>query len=187
MAASPWLVYQSPRGLREEASTGLLLLFVTAVIALLRGDSVMMTVPTLVIAAIIDRPRPRDALLATSVFGVLVAPMLIAAKLNYGNALYFSSTLTPMFFRNVEFAGKPGFPTREEFFQNGYSGPKITWFEYFTQVLTPEETVRRTVNGVTTLPLTMTRCTLFYPSATGWTDTGRRSRSRPASRRCFRG
>jgi hypothetical protein len=84
----------------------LVLLAAAGAIALLRWDSVMMTVPTLVIAAIIDRPRPRHALLATSVFGV----------------------------------------------QNGYSGPKVTWFEYFTQVLTPEETVRRTVNAATTPP-----------------------------------
>jgi hypothetical protein len=182
MAASPWLVYQSARGLREEASTGLVIAFVTAMIAgvngrrfvllsaaaglmaLLRWDTVMLTVPTLMIAAIVYRPRVRHALQASAVFVILVAPMLIAAKIYYGTPLYFSSTLTPTWFRNLEFAGKPGFITRAEFQQNGYGGKPITWIEYFTQVLTPTQSARRAIDGLTTIPLTSTECSLFFPA-----------------------
>jgi hypothetical protein len=181
LAASPWLVFQSARGLREEASTGLVLLFAAAVIkgiggrrlvllaaaaaalALLRWDTVLLTVPTLVIAGVANRTRPRRALLATSVFVLLVAPMLLGAKLNYGDPFYFSNTRGAVFFRNVEFAGKPGFPTKAEVRHNGWAGSQITWSEYFFHLHTPWETARRTLSGLTTIPLTIVDCGLKYP------------------------
>jgi hypothetical protein len=69
-----------------------------------------------------------------------------------------------VFFRNAEFAGKPGFPTLEEVKADSLAGKQISWFEYFTQVLTPEQSVRRTLDGLTTIPLTGTQCSVFYPA-----------------------
>jgi hypothetical protein len=176
LATSPWLIFQSTRGLREETSAGLVLLFAAAVIrrvderrlvllaaaaagmALLRWDTVLLTVPTLVIATIITRPRLRGAVVAVVAFTALVAPMLLAAKLRYGDPLYFSNTRGAVFFRNLEFGGRPGFPTRAQLRLHAYSGQPITWWDYFFHLHTPEETIHRTLRGGVTIPVNAAYC-----------------------------
>jgi hypothetical protein len=176
VATSPWLIFQSTRGLREETSAGLVLLFAAAVIrrvderrlvllaaaaagmALLRWDTVLLTVPTLIIATIITRPRPRSAVAAVCVFTLLVAPMLLGAKLKYGDPLYFSNTRGAVFFRNVEFGGRPGFPTRAQVRLHAYSGPPITWWEYLFRLHSPGETLHRTLRGSVSIPMNAAYC-----------------------------
>jgi hypothetical protein len=184
-AASPWLIYQAARGLREEASAGLVLLFAAgvikgthgrrlmllaagaAVIALLRWDSTLLTLPTLAVATIISRPGVRRAALSAAIFAMVVAPLLIMQKLTYGEPLYFANGRAAGFFRNQEFQGRPGFPTVAQVSRDAYTGERISWFEYFFHLHTPQETAGRALAGLVSLPLSVTRCAVAFPRR-GW-------------------
>lgn len=48
---------------------------------------------------------------------------------------------------NVEFAGKPGFPSPEEVGRNPYQGPRITPYEYLFKLHTVPEVLKGTISG----------------------------------------
>src|SRR5260370_25942771 len=121
LAVDPWLVFQSARGLREEAAAGMimfvcfllarpkptsrrfLLLFgLAGITGLLRWDGMVVMLPVLGLALVRDRPSPLTWVLGPALVAVLVGPLLIANYVQYGDALYHSNILA-RFFPNIEF------------------------------------------------------------------------------------
>lgn len=150
VAISPWLRVQALEGLREvPAAAGLLLLVAAlvrrrgsygwreglllgtgaALLALLRWDTILISVPLLVLSALLRRAHPRDTAVALSAIAVLTAPLTMGNLQQYGDPLHHSN-IHAVFFRNVEFGGQPGYPTREELARDGYAGPPTSWAAY---------------------------------------------------------
>lgn len=77
---------------------------------------------------------------------VVVSPVLIHNRVLYGDFMYSVNVHAP-FYRNIEFAGKPGFPTKEEVANNSFCGPELTMFDYIFRLHSPAEVVRRSVVG----------------------------------------
>lgn len=148
VAASPWFVSYSVSGLREAATAALVVAFgywvwrgpgsrrewillgvFVAFMALLRWDTLVLTVPTFAIAAVIRRLDWRTALATVVLAAGIVAPLVV------GNAVinddpFHQSNAAAHFYRNLEFAGQPGFPTQRQFEKDPFRGPPETWLEY---------------------------------------------------------
>lgn len=150
VAVSPWLRVQALEGLREiPAAAGLLLLVAAlvrrqgsygrrdglllgagaALLALLRWDTILISVPLLVLSALLRRAHPRDTAVALATLAVLTAPLTLGNLQRHGDPLHHSN-IHAVFFRNIEFVGRPGYPTAEELAQDGYAGPPTSWATY---------------------------------------------------------
>jgi hypothetical protein len=74
---------------------------------------------------------------------------------NYGDPFYTVNQYA-RFYANREFAGQPGFPTREELATKGmYTGRKITPLEYYCSLRSPWQLVQYSVVGFMKIHLTM--------------------------------
>ena len=189
LALDPQLVYDAVRGLREPLT---LLLMIPLLATLIGGDDdaqlarLRRLVPStlvalllvrwelgmlalvLALAAVIARRlRARRFVLAVVVGGALVAPWLVANGHRYGDALYHSNRAA-VFARNLDvvYGGKPGpRPTTP------YSGPPITWTDYYLHFLGPREAAVREVSGTVA---NLHRLLEGYPEPPwpGWPATG---------------
>lgn len=182
IAASPWLGFQALRGLREEAAAAAILIFgyavsrqrssatrfvwlaaAAALMALLRWDSILFTVPLLIILAVLERVPWRQLIAAGVIFFALLAPLLIGNQVRFDDALYHSN-IHAVFFRNVEFQNEPGVPTTAELQANGLRyGPHETWFEYLFERHSLNELGRRSLRGTLQTGLTVTSLGFFFP------------------------
>ncbi len=81
------------------------------------------------------------AVLPPAISFVLLSPYLLYSKHKYGDAFYCVSIHT-RFYANLEFAGKPGFPTKKQAELDMYSGPPISMGEYLFRHHTPEEVLQ---------------------------------------------
>jgi len=172
LAVDPWLVFQSARGLREEAAAGMimfvcfllarpkptsrrfLLLFgLAGITGLLRWDGMVVMLPVLGLALVRDRPSPLTWGLGPALVAVLVGPLLIANYVEYGDPLYHSNSHA-RFFRNIEFQGQPGF-----------AGPPITWTQYVFGLHSKTTLVERAVKSFETIPFTVVNLAVFTPNA----------------------
>lgn len=150
VAISPWLRVQALEGLREiPAAAGLLLLVAAlvrrqgsygfrdglllgagaALLALLRWDTILVSVPLLLVSAVARRASARDTAAALATLAVLTAPLTLGNLQRYGDPMYHSN-IHAVFFRNIEFGGRPGHPTTEELAKDGYAGPPTSWAAY---------------------------------------------------------
>jgi hypothetical protein len=77
---------------------------------------------------------------------VVVSPVLIHNRVLYGDFMY-SVNIHALFYRNIEFVGKPGFPTKEEVADNAFCGPELTMFDYIFRLHSPAQVVRRSILG----------------------------------------
>jgi len=94
-----------------------------------------------------------------------VSPYLIACKREHGQ--YFSMmNRHAVFWRNHEFAGRPGFPTRAEVIKDSYTGEPITSGQYVFGLHTLPEVIARYAEGYW---LSITR---YLPRIFAWTDRG---------------
>jgi hypothetical protein len=74
---------------------------------------------------------------------------------NYGDFFYTSNQYA-RFYTNREFAGKPGFPTKEEIMVKGmYYGPKTTPLDYYWNLHTPGQLLYGSLIGFATIHLKM--------------------------------
>jgi hypothetical protein len=178
LSVHPYLIQLSARGLREEWFAALLLLFlyggyirsslnawVRAVVSGLIAGGILLT---------------RSECFPMIAIILLLYPLLIGKKWNYamaalalvlslslwlphqygiykqhGDFLYTANQYA-RFYANREFAGKPGFPTREEIRTKGmYYGPKITPLDYYWNLHTPGQLVDGSLVGFIKINLRM--------------------------------
>ncbi|MCX5902836.1 MAG: hypothetical protein NTV89_05070, partial [Proteobacteria bacterium] len=86
---------------------------------------------------------------------VLVLPHLYNTYTRYGDPFYAINHHT-RFYANIEFAGKPGFPTTEQIAKEGwYAGPKITPFEYYFKHHTLWQVVKNSTMGLAKITFAM--------------------------------
>jgi len=181
LASSPWLIYQAARGLREETSAGLVLMFclglmrrpvtghrvvllfgLAGLTGLLRWDAMMVMLPVLALAMIILRPPPIAWTAGPALLALLVAPLLIGNYVQHGDPLYGSNILAK-FFRNLEFHDQPGFVTSAEMATDSYAGPPITWTQYVFGLHSLGELFSRALHAYRGVPIESTMLALFYP------------------------
>ncbi len=143
LASSPWLIYQAARGLREETSAGLVLMFclglmrrpvtghrvvllfgLAGLTGLLRWDAMMVMLPVLALAMIILRPPPIAWTAVPALLALLVAPLLAT---------------------------------------DSYAGPPITWTQYVFGLHSLGELFSRALHAYRGVPIESTMLALFYP------------------------
>lgn len=148
LALSEWLILQAVSGLREETAAlaavvvcvlairlrhdwrYLLMLGVLAgLAAMVRWDTVILTLPVLAGVFWQHRVPRKHAALALVGFAVVIAPFLIGNAIKFDDPTYHSNVHSK-FFRNLEFAGQPGYPTKEEVAVDAFAGPDETWPSY---------------------------------------------------------
>jgi hypothetical protein len=81
----------------------------------------------------------RQVLLAGLAIGLVVglyAPHAAALYRLHGDPFYDQAKHS-RWFTNVEFAGQPGFPSKEEVARDAYTGPRITFWEYVFRLHSP--------------------------------------------------
>jgi hypothetical protein len=181
LATRPWLAFQAARGLREETAAALILLFGigivlsgrrpgryvwlalgAALIALLRWDSLLLTIPVLGVALLFRRIRLRYWVTCAVLIAAVVSPLVVGNWVKNGDPMYHSN-IHARFFRNVEFQGKPGFLTPEEVAANSFGGPPTTWAGYLLGLHTPVQLAQRAAIGAAGIPYGEVFYALFYP------------------------
>jgi hypothetical protein len=165
LASSEWLALQSVTGLREEtAALGAVLVCVVAIrlrpgwagplllgvlaglAAMIRWDTLILTLPILVGAFVQHRvPARRVAASAGALFAIVV-PYCVGNARTYGDPFY-QSNIHAVFFRNLEFAGQPGFPTKAELQVNAFAGPRDSWPHYLFRLHSTRWVAKHTVTG----------------------------------------
>lgn len=183
IAASPWLVFQAPRGLREETAAALVLMMAAAftsedagsrlpwlglgvgLLALLRWDTLILTLPLLGMTAVMRR----DVSFGRGAVSLLMA-IVVTAPFFVGNAVRFDdpmyhSNIAAVFFRNMEFAGEPGLPTPDEVVEDAFAGPHETWATYLFERHTTAEVLLRSARGVVHTTLNVAALGLFHSDA----------------------
>jgi|GEM_PF-2424558 len=178
MVVHPYVIALSARGLREELFTTLLLLFIyyghiktslstrtravtcgvlAGCLLLTRVECLPLLILTLACYLFLLKRR-WNAGMATATLAiavVLVLPHLYNTYTRYGDPFYAINHHT-RFYANIEFAGKPGFPTTEQIAKEGwYAGPKITPFEYYFKHHTLWQVVTRSTMGLATITFAM--------------------------------
>jgi len=165
------LAFESPRGLRLEMEMLLWLAFlwvaflwrrpsgwlkaaavgaVGGALALLRTTYLPVTVG-LSVVAFAEHPRSGflwvrySALSALLAIG-LITPHRVSMYSLHGDP-FWDTTMYARWLANVEFVGRPGFPSREELEVNAYVGPRITYAEYMFGLHTVPEIAEGTLRG----------------------------------------
>lgn len=183
LAISPWLVFESARGLREEASGGMIMLVCLGLVrpkagpkrfvvlfalaglsGLLRWDSMVVVLPVLLVALVVHRPAAWAWVVAPLVLVVIVAPLVVGSFVETGDPLYFSNEHAK-FFRNIEFHDQPGFPTSAELATNSFAGPPITWGQYVLGLHSPSVLAGRAVRAFVTIPIGLVKLAVLTPDA----------------------
>jgi len=149
LASSDWLAAQSTLGLREVLAALMALVVCLAAIrlrpgwqgplllgllvgaaALIRWDTLIMTLPVVALTFYLRRVGWRQVAAATGVLVVLVVPFCIGNAVVYGDPVYHSN-IHAVFFRNIEFVGQSGYPTKQDLVERGsYTGGSETWPHY---------------------------------------------------------
>lgn len=171
VAFSVPLVVESGRGLRLEVEMVLLLLFADVAFANSRlqpfprfviagslAGLLLLTrssyLPGLTVLLILAAWRSDAALrsrallggLGISIMVALYAPHVAALYRVHGDPFYDQAKLT-RWLANVEFAGQPGFPTKEDVARNAFVGPRISFWEYIFKLHTPGEIATGFIRG----------------------------------------
>ena len=163
---NPYFTDMSVRGLRMELYMVCVLLFLagmdwlrkkeawggirsgvaSGVCLLARITSLSFTIPLTVFFGIRRKAKAYQIILAVAVSLVLLTPHLIFNYQITGDPL-FSSNIHARFYRNREFAGQPGFPSKQEVSRDPYCGKPITSLEYIFGLHSPFEVVKITLRG----------------------------------------
>ena len=171
LAVHPYLIELSARGLREEVFTCLLLLLLLSLgskaskkpsiikamtvgsligaLLLTRSETHLMILAVMVCLVLLEKKALnwRTALIPLCIGITLFAPHLYNTYRLNGNP-FNTMHIQARFYANMEFAGRPGFPTKEELAVKGLcTGPPITPFEYFFKLHSPWELAAKSVLG----------------------------------------
>ncbi|MGA1794323.1 MAG: glycosyltransferase family 39 protein [bacterium] len=171
LAVHTYCIEASVRGLRCEFFTLLVLLLlyvtcineglgrytravlagvVTGLLLLTRTEFLLPAVLLFILLPLVSRSRwgITSAPLALLIGLLMLAPHLWGMYKVNGDVFY-TSNLGARFYTNLEFAGKPGFPTVKEIEEKGmFVGPRITPKEYFLRLHTPKELLWGNARGL---------------------------------------
>jgi 4-amino-4-deoxy-L-arabinose transferase-like glycosyltransferase len=181
LAASDWMIVTSLQGLREQLAALLVVLVVVAtmrlrvdarrpvvlavlvaIAAMTRWDTLILTLPVVAVALFRDRTSVKRLLPAVVAFAVIVGPFLVGNAVRFGDPLYHSNEAA-VFFRNLEFQGKPGYITKAEFARNSVAGPHETWAHYLLARHSTSWLVDHTYQGTVNTGLFNWTFTVFGP------------------------
>ncbi|MFH0794849.1 MAG: glycosyltransferase family 39 protein [bacterium] len=102
-----------------------------------------------ILVALVKRWRWCAVAMAFALTGLMVAPHMINNYFIFGfKDPFFSVNIHVRFYRNMEFAGQPGFPTKEEFQRYSYAGKHISSAQYIFGLHTPGEVASRIYKGL---------------------------------------
>ena len=161
----PYLIQLSARGLRDSAFTFIITLFVyllfetglkrlgsriavffTSLFSIyLRLHSLIQLIGLTLIFVIAKRKLKHGVILTAML--LLIAWPLIATNLKTYQTWNYSEEMHLKWNANVEFAGQPGFPSKESMTLNPFQGPSISAFTYFFKLHTLPDLVISTVRG----------------------------------------
>jgi hypothetical protein len=142
-----WRPEEAPRASLRRAAIGL----VACLTFLMRVDSLLPLAGSVVLALLANgfwRKRG-EWFEAMAPFAVLLGIVLLANGARHDDSFYFVDREKNMFryWANLEFKGRPGFPTVEEVSVNSRTGEPLSAFQYFGGVLGWKETVSRYFKG----------------------------------------
>ena len=166
VGAHPYLIELSGRGLRDTAFTFIIMvfayllfetnlkkfgskiaIFLTAIFSIyLRLHSLIQLAGLTLVWVIAKRNLKQGVLLMLALF--LIAWPLIATNLKTYQTWNYSEEMHLIWNTNVEFSGKPGFPTKESVALNPFQGPAISPLKYFFKLHTLPDLVVSTLTGV---------------------------------------
>jgi len=120
--------------------------FLTGVLAglnmLVRITALVYILPLTIFFAIKNRWKLSHLLISLILPLILVSPHLIFNyKFQGSKDILFSSNIHTRFYRNIEFAGKQGFPSAEEVKKNPYLGPQTSTFKYLFLEHSPSQVI----------------------------------------------
>ncbi len=178
LSVHPYLIQLSARGLREEWFAVLLLLFVYYGYVRSSMNSWVRVVVSGVLAGAVLLTRSEYLFMIVII--LLLYPLLAGRRWNYGMAtiaillslslwiphqysiykkyddFFYTANQYARFYANREFAGTPGFPSKEEIQAHGmYYGPKITPLNYYWNLRTPGDLLYGSIIGFATIHLKM--------------------------------
>ncbi len=172
-AFNPVLASSAVEGLREEALPLTLLIFLCGLLrtrensvrdrlglwamrlglifsGLTRLTAYSASVPIYLWQALEKRWNWRSVVLTLFLLLLFTAPHFWANYQASGDPMA-STNIHAAFYRNLEFAGQPGFISREEFERNAFAGGRITTFEYFFKLHSVSEFTSGTLVGAWSL------------------------------------
>ncbi len=114
---------------------------------LTRINALAIVVPLFAIQAWRVRLAWKPAVMAAATFAVLVLPHFVTNAVRTGDPVV-SSTIVAHFYRNIEFADKPGFPTRAELETNSFAGAPVSMGTYLFGLHTVGEVAAATASGI---------------------------------------
>lgn len=166
IATHPYLIELSTRGMRDNAFTFLVTAFAfllwetnlyklksMAVFFIIAAMSIYLRLHSLLqfigLAGLwlIDTRKWRQALIICGSILGLAFP-LVAHNLDKYGTWNYSEQMHLKWNVNVEFAGQPGWPTKEEMARRPFEGPAISAFTYFFRLHTFSDLVKTTISGV---------------------------------------
>lgn len=78
---------------------------------------------------------------------LMISPYLACCRVKHGE-LFYANNMIARGMRNREFAGKPGFPTKEDVGKNLYCGSRIKMSQFIFKLHSRKEVVRRSALGL---------------------------------------
>jgi hypothetical protein len=165
LASSEWLALQAVSGLREEtAALGAVLVCLVAIrlrpgwrgpillgvlaglAAMIRWDTLILTLPVVAGAFFQHHVPWRRVAVSAAVFALIVVPFCVGNAEEFGDPLY-QSNIHAVFFRNLEFGGQPGYPSKEEIAVNSFAGPSDSWPHYLFRLHSTRWVAKHTISG----------------------------------------
>jgi len=166
IGTQPYLIQLSARGLRDSAFTFILALFIyllfetrlkkirhimaiflTSLFSIyLRLHSLVQLIGLTLVFVIAKRKLKHGLVLITMI--LLIAWPLIATNLKAYQTWNYSEEMHLKWNTNVEFAGQPGFSSKESITINPFQGPKISATTYFFKLHSSSDLVVSTLAGV---------------------------------------
>ena len=164
------IAIQSARGLRNDAYIFFLLLVINILLVkgslpswrraialgIASGLAALLQMSALPTACLLfiwlgwrQRWKIERLLVAFAIMFLLIAPHL-ANNLRISGDLFYSVNYHARFYRNLEFGGKPGFPTKAEIQKNSYAGPAVTMTHYVFREHTLANVIQRHIKGLST-------------------------------------
>lgn len=121
---------------------------VSALVLLVRISSFTFIFPMLVYAAFKKRITPLALISSILLTLCFIAPhLLFNYKFQDSKDLLFSANIHARYYRNLEFAGKPGYMTKEEFNNNPYGGAPVTTLSYLLKERSADELIKGAARG----------------------------------------
>ncbi|MBP7654370.1 glycosyltransferase family 39 protein, partial [Candidatus Dependentiae bacterium] len=174
MSVSESFINAGVQGLREDLYLCILILFLyqlikkekkmsfgitigisAGLLMLVRITAFSFIIPLIFIFSVIHRWKPINIVISLIVPFTMVIPHLI---FNYNfmdsKDILYSGNIHTSFYRNYEFAGKPGFITREEFKTDPYHGGNISAFKYLFFEHSPVQIISGFTKGTIRIYLT---------------------------------